>query len=195
MTKPCNRNADWRLLPTGIPGCAEIRFPAHPDERGIFVKTFQNSAFRDAGMEADFRESFYTVSGENVLRGMHLQLPPADHAKLVYCVEGSVADAFLDVRRGSPTYGRHSFIELSREACNGIYLPHGVAHGFCVLKSPAVLVYQVTAEHASHLDAGVAWDSFGAVWPTNFPVISARDATLPPLAAFDSPFIYAEAAP
>jgi dTDP-4-dehydrorhamnose 3,5-epimerase len=183
-------NASWRLTPTAISGCFEIHFPIHGDLRGNFVKTFQASKFESKGFETDFAEMFYTVSGENVLRGMHLQLPPADHAKLVYVVEGSVADVVLDLRRGSPAYGKHVLIELSAEACNGVYLPHGVAHGFYVKKAPAILVYQVTTEHAPDLEAGIAWNSFGANWPNKAPIISPRDQALPALAEFDSPFMY-----
>jgi dTDP-4-dehydrorhamnose 3,5-epimerase len=186
------RKANWRLMLTGIPGCLEVHFPVHPDERGVFVKTFQGSTFGNEGMETDFREVFYTVSGENVLRGMHLQLPPADHAKLVYCVTGSVADVVLDLRCGSPTYGKHALIELAADLYNGVYLPRGVAHGFQVRKWPATLVYHVTTEYAPHLEAGVAWDSFGAAWPVHPPKISSRDEAFPSLAEFDSPFQYVE---
>ncbi len=192
LTRIGSQNANWQLIQTGIPGCMEARFPAHPDERGVFVKTFQCSAFQRQGLETNFVEVFYTVSGENVLRGMHLQLPPANHAKLIYCIAGSVSDAVLDLRQGSPSYGKHAFIELSAGSCNGVYLPSGVAHGFCVRTAPAIIVYHVTAEHTPHLDVGVAWNSFEAVWPTNSPIVSARDASLPPLADFDSPFTYTE---
>jgi dTDP-4-dehydrorhamnose 3,5-epimerase len=192
MTTLIDRTANWELTPTGIPGCLKVHFPARPDERGLFVKTFQASAFLNSGLETEFTEMFYTVSGRDVLRGMHLQLPPADHAKLVYCVEGSVADVVLDLRRGSPTYGKHAVIELAAEMPTGVYLPRGVAHGFQVRSAPAILVYQVTSEYSSHLESGVSWDSFGAVWPVADPVISPRDQTLPRLADFESPFTFSE---
>ena len=190
MTIRIDRRAAWDLSPAGIPDCFNVRFPGFPDGRGRFVKTFQASVFRDAGLETEFTEMFYTVSSENVLRGMHLQLPAADHAKLVNCVEGSVADVILDLRRGSPTYGEHALIELNAEASTGLYLPRGVAHGFQVTKAPAILVYQVSSEHAPHLESGVAWDSFGAAWPLADPVISPRDRALPPLAEYESLFIF-----
>ena len=85
-----------------IPGCYEIQLPVHSDARGSFVKSIASSQFAELNLETGFVEAFYTISGENVLRGMHLQLPPVDHAKFVYCVAGAVMDVCLDVRRGSP---------------------------------------------------------------------------------------------
>ena len=178
------------FIKTRIPGCYEVNFAAQEDPRGMFVKVFDHSIFCQKRLEARFMETFYTVSGSNVLRGMHLQLPPADHAKLVYCVTGKVMDVVLDVRKGSPTYGAHAMIELDASLYNGVYLSRGLAHGFSVLRAPAVMVYHVTSAHAAHLDVGVAWDSFGARWPIESPLISPRDATLPPLDEFNSPFKY-----
>jgi dTDP-4-dehydrorhamnose 3,5-epimerase len=181
-----------KLEPTSIPGCYQFACPVHADPRGTFVKAFRRSQFGRADLETDFREVFWTSSGENVLRGMHLQLPgPASMApesKLVYCVAGSVMDVALDLRRGSPTFGKYDIVELSAEAGNACFLPSGVAHGFYVRRAPAVMVYHVTSEYVPELDAGIAWDSFGAPWPTHTPVLSERDASLPPLSQFESPF-------
>ena len=181
-----------RLHTTAIPGCFEALFPVHEDERGAFVKPHMRSSFKAAGLETDFAECFHTVSRARVLRGMHMQLPPADHAKLIYCVAGAVMDVALDVRRGSPMYGAHVAIDL--RCGKGVYLPRGVAHGFYVLEPPAIRVYHVTSEYAPSLDVGVRWDSFGAAWPDRSPVLSARDAALPGLRDFVSPFIYGVAA-
>jgi dTDP-4-dehydrorhamnose 3,5-epimerase len=171
-----------------IPGCYEVQLPVHSDARGTFVKTIASSQFAECELEAEFVETFYTVSGENVLRGMHLQLPPADHAKFLYCVSGEVMDVCLDLRRGSPAFGRHIVLELAGDRTNAIYLPRGVAHGFYVRQAPAIMVYHVTSEHEPRLDAGIAWNSFGAKWPTNAPLLSPRDAALTPFQDFASPF-------
>jgi len=175
---------------TTLPDCYEVLFPVHEDERGSFVKAHHRPAFEAAGLEADFAECFHTVSHAGVVRGMHLQLPPAHQTKLVYCVAGVVMDVAVDVRRGSPAYGRHVSIELGGGRANGLYLPPGVAHGFYVWKGPAILVYHVTSEYAPSLDAGIRWDSFGAEWPEQSPLLSARDAALPALDDFRSPFRY-----
>jgi dTDP-4-dehydrorhamnose 3,5-epimerase len=93
------------------------------------------------------------VSHAGVLRGMHLQLPPHDHAKLVYCVTGRVVDVVVDLRRERPDYGTFVSFELSAESANMIYVPSGCAHGFCVLEGPATLVYHVTSEYEAETDA------------------------------------------
>jgi dTDP-4-dehydrorhamnose 3,5-epimerase len=179
-----------RIKETGIPGCYELGFSAFSDARGLFVKTTHATEFSARGLSADFLESYYTVSGPRVLRGMHLLLPPADHAKLVYCVAGQVMDVALDLRDGSPAFGRFAMTELSAEQSGGLYLPSGVAHGFYVRQAPAIMLYHVTSEHVRHLDAGVRWDSINAPWPDSSPVLSERDASLPMFCDFTTPFVF-----
>ena len=173
-----------------LPGCFVVQFPAFHDDRGIFVKTTQRSLFEAHGLEADFKECFYSTSYKDVLRGMHFQLPDSDHAKLVYCTAGAIYDMTLDLRVGSPTYGQHEIYELSTNASNAVYLPPGIAHGFFVREAPAVMVYHVTSEHNPTLDAGIRWDSFGAAWPVEEPVVSERDNGFTSFAEFNSPFRY-----
>ena len=179
-----------KLETTIVPGCYAIKPLLHRDFRGTLVKTFQRSKFADLGLDSDFAESFCTESGENVLRGMHLQLPPADGAKLVVCLSGSVMDVALDMRRGSPAYGRAAVIELSATRYAAAYLPAGVAHGFYVLEAPALLSYSTTNEHNPALDTGIAWNSFGFRWPCRCPRLSPRDFNLPTFAEFENPFEY-----
>jgi dTDP-4-dehydrorhamnose 3,5-epimerase len=179
-----------RFAKSKLPGCYTVQFPAFRDQRGLFVKTIQRSAFEEHGLNADFVEVFYTTSGENVLRGMHFQVPPSGQAKLVYCTSGSICDITLDLRVGSPTYGEYDIHELSAEANNAIYLPAGIAHGFAVRNWPANVMYHVTAEHDPKCDKGILWNSFNAPWPITDPVISARDAAQPSLTGFKSPFVF-----
>jgi dTDP-4-dehydrorhamnose 3,5-epimerase len=171
-----------------LPGCYLLELPSFRDARGLFVKSVQRSAFESRGLECDFTESFYTESGENVLRGMHFQMPPADHAKLVYCISGAICDIALDLRLGSPTFGEYEIYQLSAEHRGAVYLPRGIAHGFWVQAAPSVVVYQVTSEHSPAHDKGIRWDSFGAAWPQSSPLVSARDQGLMPFAGFVSPF-------
>ena len=173
-----------------LPGCHIVQFPVFHDHRGHLVKTIQSSVFHERGLEADFRECFYTTSHADVLRGMHFQIPPYDHAKLLYCAAGAIFDIALDLRLGSPTYGQHEVYELSTMASNAVYLPRGIAHGFCVREAPAVMVYHVTSEHDERHDAGIRWDSFGAAWPVEKPIVSPRDSSLTPFEEFQSPFCY-----
>jgi dTDP-4-dehydrorhamnose 3,5-epimerase len=181
----------FRLRPLGLPGCHEILPTVARDRRGSFVKTFHREAFAAAGLAHDFAEEYYSVSRQGVLRGLHFQVPPRDHAKLVYCVAGSVLDALLDLRRGSPTYGEHRLVTLSSRRRNLVYVAPGLAHGFYVTSRSATLVYKTTTVHAPDCDRGVRWDSAGIPWPDREPVLSDRDRGFPALADFDSPFVHA----
>jgi len=139
-------------------------------------------------MEVDFREQYYSISKKNVLRGMHFQLPPHDHYKLVTCVEGRILDVVVDLRRSSPTFGQHLCVELSGVRADSIYIPSGLAHGFLVLSRRALVLYNVSSLYAPLHDTGIRWDSAGIQWPVVAPQVSERDAVLPPLAAFETPF-------
>jgi dTDP-4-dehydrorhamnose 3,5-epimerase len=183
-----------RFTASKLAGCFVVQFPIARDARGHFVKTIQRSVFEEHGLEADFKECFYTTSHVNVLRGMHFQVPPSDHSKLVYCTAGAIYDMTLDLRVDSPTYGQHEVYELSSGASNAVYLPRGIAHGFYVREGPAVMVYHVSSEHDPARDAGVRWDSFEAAWPAETPIVSARDAGFAAFNDFKSPFRYVRGA-
>jgi len=174
-----------------IPGCFELAPRKMEDVRGCFVKTFHHAAFEAQGLETDWREEYYSVSHKGVLRGLHFQLPPHDHAKLVYCVSGAVFDAVLDMRIGSPAYGRYATLELSAAKANMLYIPKGLAHGFYTLSEDAIMMYKVSTVYAPAADAGVLWNSAGIPWPEKAPVISERDSSFPLFAEFAAnPFRY-----
>lgn len=180
----------FSISATNIPGCLEIRPVIHEDTRGRFVKVFQCEAFAAKGLCTDFREEFYSVSLRGVIRGLHFQSPPADHDKLVYCVDGIVQDVVLDLRKGSPTYGRHTLVQISAQEGNMIYIPRGLAHGFCVLSKVATLVYKTSTTHSPEHDGGVLWNSAGVPWAESNPIVSDRDRMHPALTTFQSPFTY-----
>ncbi|MFZ5484202.1 MAG: dTDP-4-dehydrorhamnose 3,5-epimerase [Pseudomonadota bacterium] len=177
-------------IDTPLPGCVELRPRIHQDDRGRFVKVFQREAFLALGLAVDFAEEYYSVSRKGVIRGLHFQRPPMDHAKLVYCVAGQVQDAVVDLRAGSPTRGCHAWVELSAERGNMLYIPSGLAHGFCVLSESATLVYKVTSPHSPEHDAGIRWDSAGIPWAVDGPILSERDLRHPAFDDFLTPFIY-----
>lgn len=178
------------LKPSKISGCFELQPKVFEDARGRFVKVFHEQAFAAHGLETDFSEEFYSVSHRNVIRGLHFQLPPMDGIKIVYCVEGEILDAVVDLRVGSPTYGQFELFELNSAKANIVYIPKGVAHGFCVLSERAILVYKVSSIYSPLHDSGVLWNSVGIPWPTTEAVLSARDSTFPRLDEFVSPFRY-----
>lgn len=109
---------------------------------------------------------------------------------MVYCVEGEVLDVVVDLRVGSPTYRQFALFELSAAKANSIYIPKGMAHGFCALSERAIMVYKVSTIYSPAHDAGVLWNSVGIPWPTTEAVISARDQSFPSLEQFESPFRY-----
>lgn len=176
--------------PTGIPGCVELQPREIGDHRGAFIKTFREDWFRALGLPTDWAEQYYSESKPGVLRGLHLQLPPFDHGKLVHCLSGYVVDVVVDLRKGSPSEGRAARVELSADKRNMLYVPEGLAHGFCTIDAPATVIYSATTVHAPDFEAGIRWDSLDIEWPLNAPTLSERDAQLPPLSAFESPFIF-----
>jgi len=178
------------LKSSKLAGCFELQPKAFDDARGRFVKVFHEEAFAAQGLETDFAEEYYSVSHKNVIRGMHFQLSPMDHVKMVYCVQGEVMDVVVDLRVGSPTYGQHAVFELSAAKANSIYIPKGMAHGFCARSDDAIIVYKVSTVYAPAQDAGILWNSLGVAWPTTDAILSVRDQSFPSFAQFKSPFRY-----
>ncbi len=176
------------IQPWALPGCWLVRTALHRDARGTFRKIFQRSLFAEHGFPVDWGEQFFTLSSRDVIRGLHLQLPPSGQWKLVSCLTGSVLDAAVDLRVDSPTYGEHATQALTQDANEALLLPPGVAHGFLATSESCLMAYSVTAEHDGARDGGVRWDSADITWPVSRPVISTRDAALPRLEDFASPF-------
>jgi dTDP-4-dehydrorhamnose 3,5-epimerase len=154
-------------------------FVSH-DKRGTFVKTFHANTFQENNLASAFRESYYSTSHKDVIRGMHFQLPPHDHDKLVYVVQGEILDVVVDLRKDSPSYLQHVALRLE-EGGNSIYVPRGCAHGFLTLSDTATVVYNVTSEYEPTADSGIKWDSIGFEWPILSPIISERDEQFPKL--------------
>lgn len=180
-----------KIEQTTIPGCLEILPQVLRDKRGSFVKTFHRDFFAEHGLATRFAEKYYSVSGRGVLRGLHFQVPPHAHAKLVHCISGEVLDAVLDLRVGSPTYGKWATFKLCAEKASMIYIPAGLAHGFYVTGDNAIMVYMATTVHSPAHDTGILWNSAGIPWPDDNPVISERDGNFVKLTDFTSPFCYA----
>lgn len=165
-----------RIIETKIPGCYRIQVKKFQDARGLFIKTFHSAEFLKYGLEVDFKEEYYSVSAKNVLRGMHFQKSPADHAKVVYCAAGKVQDVVLDLRKDSPSYGGYDSFDLSANDGQLIYISKGLAHGFLSLEDNSILVYKVSTLYSAEHDSGILWNSFGADWKLNGNlIISDRD--------------------
>lgn len=160
------------------------------DDRGVFVKTFNKNAFNEQKLNFEIRESYFSNSKRNVIRGMHFQLPPHDHEKLVYVPKGAILDVVVDLRKKSPTYGKHISVELSDQNKKSIFIPKGFAHGFKSLLDDTITVYNVATEYNTSADTGIHYNSFGFDWKVDKPIISQRDFTFESLNNFckNNPF-------
>ena len=164
------------------------------DERGYFLESFNLEKFEENVCKIKFVQDNESKSSKGVLRGLHFQKPPFNQAKLVRCVEGSVMDVAVDVRKGSPTYGKHVAVELTGENKKQLFVPRGFAHGFSVLSETAVFAYKVDNTYAPASDSGIIWNDkdLKINWGLKESEIklSDKDKNLISLKDFDSPFNY-----
>jgi dTDP-4-dehydrorhamnose 3,5-epimerase len=166
----------------------------HGDARGWFTEVYSEKAFTGRGIDLRFVQDNHSLSVPPfTLRGLHFQTPPHGQAKLVRCIRGRILDVAVDVRAGSPTYGQYVAAELTAENGHQLYVPVGFAHAFLTLEPECEVTYKVSDIYAPQCDGGIRWDSVGIDWPLpngSMPELSAKDAALPSLAEFDSPFPY-----
>jgi dTDP-4-dehydrorhamnose 3,5-epimerase len=177
------------LEQTGIPGCYLVKPRSFGDSRGRLTKTFHVDQFREVGLPVEWPEEYVSTSIAGAVRGMHFQVPPAAHAKLVFCTFGQIVDVVVDLRRGSPTFGAHRSFTLTG-LDTGIYVPIGCAHGFVAQQDGTTVLYRGTTIYSPEHEGGIAWNSFGFNWPVADPIVSEKDQQQPGLADFDSPFVY-----
>ena len=158
-----------------------------PDERGFFMESFNRAAFAEAaGREVDFVQDNHSLSVKGVLRGLHYQLPPHAQGKLIRTVVGEIFDVAVDLRRGSPTFGRWVGERLSAENRRQLWIPEGFAHGFLTLSDRAEVLYKASAYYAPASERSLAWDdpAIGIEWPPESrPLLSTKDAEAPRLEA------------
>lgn len=163
------------------------------DERGFFSETFKDVLFEALDLPIRFVQDNHSYSAERgVLRGLHLQRPPFAQDKLVRCTRGRILDVAVDLRVGSPTYGRHVGVELSAENWRQLLVPIGFAHGFLTLTPDAEVMYKVSAPYSAASEDGIAWDDpdLAIDWPLEgrAPILSEKDKVLGALRDFTSPF-------
>jgi dTDP-4-dehydrorhamnose 3,5-epimerase len=178
----------WDIKPLPIPGAFLMQLPKFSDNRGSFIKTFHADTFIQNGIEFQLKESFFSVSNKDVIRGMHFQNPPYDHDKIVLCPQGSILDVIVDLRTSSPTYKQHYAHVLSAENHLAFFIPKGLAHGFKSLEDNAITYYLVSSVHEPSADNGVLYNSCGIEWNCTNPIVSQRDLQFPALADFKSLF-------
>lgn len=158
------------------------------DIRGSFIKCYNSEVFREAGIDVDLCEIYYSTSQKDVIRGMHFQLPPYEHDKIVHVIQGSVMDVLVDLRKESPYYKEFLEIPLTGNKPKSLYIPKGIAHGFKCLENNTIMLYQVSSGYSPMHDCGISYDSIGYDWGIEEPIISNRDAGLVSLEEFVSPF-------
>jgi dTDP-4-dehydrorhamnose 3,5-epimerase len=180
----------YLISETKINDCFLLRPSIHSDARGSFVKTYHKDKYKEYGLNVDFKEDFYSISKKNVIRGFHLGKFPSNHEKTVTCLNGSVEDVILDLRIGSPSFGHYESFELNSINKNILYIPEGVAHGFCSKSENSILYYKVTSLFNPEDDIGILWNSTNYQWSVKNPIISERDKNLPKFSNFESPFNY-----
>lgn len=173
-----------RIKKTKLEGVLIIENDIFEDKRGKFIKTFSKEKFQKLGICTEYKESYFSISNKNVIRGMHFQLPPDDHEKLVYVAKGKVIDIVVDLRKNSKTKGEYISIEISEENGKAIYIPKGFAHGFKSLEDGTIMVYNVSTEYNKEKDYGVFYNSLGYDWKIENPIISERDVKFESLEEF-----------
>ncbi len=184
------------LIKTDIEGVVILKPRVFEDARGYFYESYNKREFDELVGKIDFVQDNQSKSSRGVMRGLHFQRPPYTQAKLVRCVEGRVLDVAVDIRKGSPTYGKHVAVELSAENKLQFFIPRGFAHGFAVLSEEAVFQYKCDNYYAPEADGGISIEdtSLGINWgiKPEDAILSEKDKHHPMLKDFDSPFDFAK---
>lgn len=176
-----------KTIPTELPDVFILEPKIFGDHRGYFFETFQSTRYAENGLPLSFVQDNFSHSNKNVLRGLHYQLEKPQ-GKLVWVTRGAVFDVAVDIRRGSPRFGRWVGVILNDQNHWQLYIPPGFAHGFCVLSDSADFVYKVTEYYEPQSEYGIHWQDpkLGIEWPITAPILSEKDAAYPHLAEVDS---------
>jgi dTDP-4-dehydrorhamnose 3,5-epimerase len=172
-----------RCIPSSLPGVLVVEPAVHRDARGFFIETYHAEKYRANGIGAVFVQDNHTRSAARTLRGLHMQRRKPQ-AKLVRVIAGEILDVAVDLRRGSPSFGRSVGVVLSADNFRQCYIPEGFAHGFCVLTGPAEVEYKCSAVYDPADEFGIAWNDpvLAIQWPISDPLLSDRDRRNPTVA-------------
>jgi dTDP-4-dehydrorhamnose 3,5-epimerase len=164
-----------------LPGVYEITPEPHVDERGFFMRTYDKKLLADRSIDREWvQENHSRSEKKGIIRGLHFQLPPYTETKMIRVIKGSIFDVFVDLRAGSPTFGKWGSAELSEENRKLLFIPRGFAHGFCTLTDVSEVVYKVDNYYRPDAECGIIWNDreLGIAWPAERPFLSKKDATL-----------------
>lgn len=180
------------IIPTDIEGVLIIEPQIFRDARGYFFESWSRREFEEKVGHVDFCQDNESMSAYGVMRGLHFQYPPYSQSKLVRCILGTVLDVAVDIRKGSPTYGKHVAVELSQDNHRQLFIPKGFAHGFSVLSENAIFQYKCDAFYHPEAEGGISIldKSLGIDWkiPEECAILSGKDTERKSLKDFDSPF-------
>lgn len=183
-----------KILSTPLPGVILIEPKRFGDHRGFFAETYSRRTFASLGVDIAFVQDNHSLSAVvGTVRGLHFQAPPHAQAKLVRCGRGAIFDVAVDIRRGSPTYGKWAGFTLSADNGAQLYIPKGFAHGFVTLEADSEIVYKCSEYYAPEAEGALRWDDpdIGIEWPIKGnAILSEKDASAPLLADLCSPFAF-----
>ena len=174
-----------KFLHTDLPGVVVVEPVVHRDSRGFFFESYHAERYKANGITATFVQDSQSKSARGTLRGLHLQVGPRAQAKLVRAIVGEIFDVAVDVRRGSPTFGKWTGVVLSADSFRQCYVPPGFAHGFAVMSEVAEIEYKCSDFYDPAAEIGIAWNdpALAIQWPIEHPILSGRDSSHPPLAS------------
>ena len=180
-----------QIEPTALDGVLILTPRRFGDARGWFSEVWNARALADAGVVTDFVQDNHSYSRDaGTVRGLHYQSPPHAQAKLVRCGRGRIFDVAVDIRAGSPAYGKWIGVELSAENGRQLLIPAGFLHGFVTREDATEILYKCTAHYDRAADGAVAWDSLGIGWGVSDPVLSDKDRAAPRFSGWTSPFVW-----
>lgn len=178
------------VIETGFKDLLLLKPRVFKDPRGYFYESYSKAQFAAVGINAEFVQDNQSLSGKNILRGLHFQSPPHAQGKLVRVIKGAVQDIVLDIRKNSPTYGQHYSVDLTEENFLMLWIPPGFAHGFATLEDDTIFAYKCTDTYHPETEGGVPWNDreLGIRWKVEEPLLSEKDTKYQPFSLFISPF-------
>ena len=179
----------FEFLSTNITGLYLVNNLIFHDSRGFFIKTFHFEKFKEKGIDFVPKESYFSVSHKDVIRGMHFQIPPFEHYKMTTVIKGEILDVVLDLRKNSTTFGNYFKVMMTDSHLQTILIPPGCAHGFLSLQNESIISYSTTTTYSPEHDLGIHFNSFGFEWPVKEPILSSRDQSFPRFNDFNTPFV------
>ena len=165
-----------------------IQSDVFSDSRGSFQKIFNSQLYKDLTLDFDLKEFYYSISHKNVIRGLHFQIPPHDHTKMVFVSQGEILDVVIDLRKNSETFGKLFSTRLNSSDGNSLFIPSGFAHGFLALTDNTIVNYMQTSQYHKESDSGILYSSIDFDWGVSNPIVSERDLSFVSFDQFKTPF-------